>query len=118
MNTAIQTALVNLGIPKPCIFIEQFGGKIEEVNTDIVAYDNAQLTAILNGKNHQLPIKKGQTILQALKAANIEPPYSCESGVCGTCVAQVKQGKAEMKSCMALTDEDIEKGTFPYQLTP
>jgi len=114
MNTNVQTTLVNLDVPKSCIFIEQFGGEIEEVNADIIAYDNAQLTATLNGKSHQLYIKKGQTILQALKAANIEPPYSCESGVCGTCVAQLKQGKAEMKSCMALTDEDIEKG---YVLT-
>lgn len=114
MNTNVQTTLVNLGIPKQHIFIEQFGGKIEEINVDIVAFENAELAITLNDKNHQLQIKKGQTILQALKAANLEPPYSCESGVCGTCVAQLKQGKAEMKSCMALTDEDIEKG---YVLT-
>lgn len=110
MNTGIKKALIGLGVPKELVHIEQFGGQVEELNNDIKAVDNAQLTATVNGEKYQLSVPKGKTILQVLKTANTTPPYSCESGVCGTCVAQVTKGKAEMKSCMALEDSDIEKG--------
>ena len=101
---------MELGVPKELVNIEQFGGEIEELNTNIEAVDNAQLSVSLNGEKHQLTIPKGKTILQVLKKANTNPPYSCESGICGTCVAKLISGKAEMKACMALTDEDIDDG--------
>jgi len=110
MNVSVRNTLLNLGIPKTLIHIEQFGGNIEERNADIVAVDHAQLSATLNGQTYKLTIPKGQTILQVLKEANINPPYSCESGVCATCLAKVTEGKAAMKACMALDEEDLEKG--------
>lgn len=110
MNVSIRNTLRGLGIPKELIHIEQFGGTIEELNTNIEAVDNAQLSVSLNGQSHQLTIPKGKTILQVLKEANTNPPYSCESGVCATCVAKVTKGQAEMKAYMALEEEEISKG--------
>ena len=110
MNVSVRNTLIGLKIPRELIHIEQFGGNIEELNTDIKAAANAQLAATLNGQKHELIIPEGKTILQALKEANVNPPYSCESGVCATCIAKVTKGKAEMKACMALEDDEIEKG--------
>jgi len=110
MNVSVRNTLIGLQIPKELIHIEQFGGNVEELNTDIKVVDNARLTVTLNEEKHQLTIPKGKTILQVLKDANANPPYSCESGVCATCVAKVTKGKAEMKACMALEDDEIEKG--------
>ncbi len=110
MNISVRKTLIGLGIPKELIHIEQFGGAVEELNTSIEAIDNAQLSVTLNGKRHQLTVPKGKTLLQVLKEADVNPPYSCESGVCATCVAKVTRGKAEMKVCMALEDKEIEKG--------
>jgi len=110
MNTGVRKTLLELGIPKDLIHIEQFGGHIEESPNDIKAVANAQLTVQLNGTKHEMLIPKGKTILQTLKAEKLEPPYSCESGVCATCVAKVTKGKAEMKACMALEEEEIAKG--------
>lgn len=110
MNVGVRNTLIGLGIPKELVHIEQFGGNIEALNTDIEAVDNAQLSVSLNGQSHELIVPKGKTILQVLKDTNVKPPYSCESGVCATCVAKVTKGKAEMKACMALEDEEIAKG--------
>lgn len=110
MNISIRKTLQGLQIPKELIHIEQFGGHVEELNTNIEAVENAQLTATLNGQTHQFKVPKGKTILEVLKTANVNPPYSCESGVCATCVAKVTKGKAEMKACMALEDKEIAKG--------
>jgi len=111
MNVSVRNTLIELGVPKELVHIEQFdGGNIEEANSSIKAVDNAKLSVSINGKSHQIIIPKGKTILHVLKDANVYPPYSCESGVCGTCVAKVTKGKAEMKVCMALNDGEIAQG--------
>ena len=110
MNISVRDTLIALGVPKELVHIEQFGGNIEAVNTSIRAVDNARLSVSLNGQNHELTVPKGKTILQVLKEAKLNPPYSCESGVCGTCVAKITNGKAEMKACMALEDKEIAEG--------
>ncbi len=109
MNVSIRKTLLDLGIPKDLVHIEQFGGQIADLKNDIAAIDNAKLVATLNGKTYTLNVPKGTTILQSLKAAKASPPYSCESGVCATCVATMTKGKAEMKACMALEEKDIAK---------
>lgn len=110
MNTSIRKTLIGLDIPKELIHIEQFGGEVTALNTAIEAIDNAQVLVNVKGQEHAITIPKGQTILQVLKAQNITVPYSCESGVCATCVAKITQGTAEMKSCMALEDSDLANG--------
>jgi len=110
MNIGVRNALIDLGVPKNLVHIEQFGGTVATLNTEIKAVDNAALKVTLNGTKYNLTVPKGKTILQVLKEAKINPPYSCESGVCATCIAKVNSGKAEMKACMALEDDEIKKG--------
>lgn len=110
MNQSVRNTLLGLQIPKELIHIEQFGGTVEEKNTEIEIVDNALLNATLNGQLYQLNIPSGSSILQVLKDAKTNPPFSCESGVCGTCTAKVIEGKAEMKSCMALEEKEINDG--------
>jgi len=109
MNISVRKTLLELGIPKTLIHLEQFGAlPIEDESIPIV--DQAALKAKLNGTVHELNISKGKTILQTMKRAGVSPPHFCESGVCGSCVATVKKGKAVMKACMALDENDIEQG--------
>lgn len=110
MNTTVKNTLIELGIPKAFLHIEQFGGQIATSNTSIPVVDQAALKATLNGKTHLLSIPTGQTILQTLKAAQLPVPYSCESGICGTCVAKISKGKAEMKTCLALEEQEVSDG--------
>jgi ring-1,2-phenylacetyl-CoA epoxidase subunit PaaE len=55
-------------------------------------------------------LNKDETILQALKKQQISVPYSCESGVCGTCQVNLKLGKVEMKANMVLEEKDVKAG--------
>ncbi|MEO0338463.1 MAG: ferredoxin--NADP reductase [Bacteroidota bacterium] len=110
MNRSIKKSLLELGIPKTMIHIEQFGGAVKADRNAVKVFPNAQLSASINGQFIQLHIPEGKTILQTLKEAKAKPPYSCESGVCGTCVAQVVSGEVEMNNCMALSEEEVGKG--------
>ena len=58
------------------------------------------------------PIKgsKEQTILDSALENDIDAPYSCQGGVCSSCIARIKKGKIEMKTNQILTDEEINEG--------
>ncbi|MFI5706402.1 PDR/VanB family oxidoreductase [Kribbella sp. NPDC051620] len=42
----------------------------------------------------------GESILVALRRAGIDPPYSCEEGICGTCVTRVLAGSVEHRDAV------------------
>lgn len=64
----------------------------------------------LRGKELEIHVPKGDTILEAAQEAGIHLPHSCQAGICGTCRAKLKTGDVHMRSCMALDEKDIEKG--------
>lgn len=64
----------------------------------------------LNGVVSRIPIQPQQSILDAVRAAGLLPPFSCLSGVCGTCRAQLAAGKVAMRSRSALSDAEIARG--------
>jgi ring-1,2-phenylacetyl-CoA epoxidase subunit PaaE len=70
----------------------------------------AKLIAHLDGKIIETTMGKGKSILEAMIAAKADPPYSCTSGACSTCMAKLISGKVEMKSCFALDDDEIAAG--------
>lgn len=101
-------ALKSIDVPDERIFIESFGGG--DVKTTFEGVENAQLKAFLEEEEININIKKGQTVLRALLSNNYDPPYSCEGGMCSSCVCKVISGKVKMKNNLALTDKEVEEG--------
>jgi ring-1,2-phenylacetyl-CoA epoxidase subunit PaaE len=61
-------------------------------------------------------------VLDAVLDHDIDAPYSCQGGVCSTCIARVTEGKAEMVKNQILTDGEIAEGLIltcqAHPLTP
>ena len=55
-------------------------------------------------------IERNKNIIQASLAKNIKLPFSCRSGVCGTCKAKIIKGKVNLNTKInhVLTESDIE----------
>ena len=55
-------------------------------------------------------IERDKNIIQASLAKNIKLPFSCRSGVCGTCKAKIIKGKVNFNTKInhVLTESDIE----------
>ena len=51
-----------------------------------------------------------QTILDAALKHGIDAPYSCQGGICSSCLARVTEGSAEMTKNSILTDNEIADG--------
>jgi ring-1,2-phenylacetyl-CoA epoxidase subunit PaaE len=64
----------------------------------------------LTGETFETTLPTGKTILDVLVDIKKDPPYSCTSGACSTCIAKVTEGKVTMDSCYALEDDEVEAG--------
>ena len=63
----------------------------------------------LDGEKVELVVK-GDTILQTLIDEGYDPPFSCTSGVCTTCMAKLNKGAVVMDENYGLTEEEVEEG--------
>jgi ring-1,2-phenylacetyl-CoA epoxidase subunit PaaE len=59
---------------------------------------------------HQLDMDQKSLILDAVLKAKIDAPYSCQGGVCSTCIARVTEGSAAMVKNQILTESEIAEG--------
>lgn len=87
--------------------IEKVHGEKPAATTDIV-------TIILDGNTYQVPVPSGQYIVDAAIDFGIDPPYSCQAGICTTCRGLCKSGKVEMDESEGLSDQELREG---YVLT-
>ncbi|MEP1199054.1 FAD-binding oxidoreductase [Tateyamaria sp.] len=110
MNRGVKEALISLDVPASRIHMESYGGKTE-LDTSIEGMA-AKANVTLGGTTHSVDIAKGLTVLEAVKAAGLKPPFSCLSGVCGACRASLAKGEVQMRARMALEDGDIANGAI------
>ncbi len=62
------------------------------------------------GSEEVLQVPQGKTILQSAIDQGVEIPYSCRSGMCSSCKARCKTGRAKMLDGHLLSDSDVEQG--------
>jgi len=68
------------------------------------------VTIHLDRKKVSVPLVPGETLLESARRAGLEPPFSCEAGNCGTCMAMVIDGHATMRVNDALEDDEVAEG--------
>ena len=68
------------------------------------------LVVRLDGRQHSIEHRPGDTILDALRRAGLRPPFNCQQGNCGTCIARVVEGTAAMRANNALDADEVEEG--------
>ena len=115
MNDEVEAALLACNVPPERIHIERFGvlpaaGAVARTQRAQDA-KTAQITLIRDGLTRNFPFKPGHdNLLRAAEAAGLEVPYSCTSGVCGTCRAKCLDGKVEMERNFALNAQEVQQG--------
>jgi ring-1,2-phenylacetyl-CoA epoxidase subunit PaaE len=70
----------------------------------------SQVEVRLHGEDISFSMNNSQTILEKLEELGYDPPYSCMSGSCSTCMAKCLSGSVTMDSSLALNKVEIENG--------
>ena len=118
MNDEAEAALLAAGVPQERIHIERFGLAPQAQQVDAVIHqakpgdaERAKITIIRDGLKREISFTKDQpSILDAASAAGLEVPFSCTSGVCGTCRAKLIEGEVRMERNFALDKADLANG--------
>ncbi|MGE0215227.1 2Fe-2S iron-sulfur cluster-binding protein [Mycolicibacterium sp.] len=79
-----------------------------------VVTETGTITVTLDGSTASVPNRSGETLLESARRAGLGPPFSCEAGNCGTCMALLTDGRATMRVNDALTEDEVAEG---YVLT-
>jgi 3-ketosteroid 9alpha-monooxygenase subunit B len=68
------------------------------------------VTIHLERKKVSVPQVAGETLLESARRAGLSPPFSCEAGNCGTCMARLTEGTATMRTNDVLEDDELADG--------
>lgn len=71
---------------------------------------NTKITVILDDEEEIFEMPQTKSILEAALDEGMDAPYSCQGGICSTCIARLKEGKTEMRKNQILTDSEIADG--------
>ena len=120
MNDEAEAALLAAGVPEDRIHIERFGVAAQATPGGVGAViheakpgdaETARIVIVRDGMRREIPFSRQQpSILDAASAAGMEVPYSCTSGVCGTCRAKVIEGEVRMERNFALDKKEVAAG--------
>lgn len=104
-----ETLLAN-DVTKESIHFELFSSASEPVESTEASPGNTALTVMLDDEETSFIMPQGKTVLEVVLEHNLDAPYSCQGGICSTCIARIKEGSAKMRKNQILTDEEIEEG--------
>jgi 3-ketosteroid 9alpha-monooxygenase subunit B len=113
-------SVVTSALPGPgTVFIEDFDAAPQTHEPEPAATEDAgavqgTITIHLDRKKATVPRVAKETLLESARRAGMSPPFSCEAGNCGTCMAKLSEGTATMRVNDALMDDEVEDG---YVLT-
>lgn len=119
MNDEAEAALLAAGVGEDRIHIERFGVATPSGQPVGAVLHEAQpgdaeqsrITIIRDGLKREIEFSRDQpSILDAASAAGLEVPFSCTSGVCGTCRAKLIEGEVRMERNFALDKAEVAGG--------
>lgn len=64
----------------------------------------------IEGRKAEADWVEGDTILETARRAGLKPPFACQSGACGTCIARVRSGSVEMRTNEVLDADEVASG--------
>jgi ring-1,2-phenylacetyl-CoA epoxidase subunit PaaE len=109
MINKVSEVLLKNEVQKEQILFELFNTEVEgKVEADLDG--ETSLTIKVDEEEVTLSMPRNKTVLQMALDEGIDVPYSCQGGICSSCVARIVEGSAEMEKNSILVDSEIEEG--------
>lgn len=109
MIDEVSNTLVASGVSKQHIHFELFTTTLAAA-PETVKDGTTSISIIVDQVTEQFTMPQNKTILEAALEKQLDAPYSCQGGICSSCIGRVIQGKAEMRQNQILTDSEVAEG--------
>ena len=103
-----ESKLLRDGVDKKQIKHEYYATK--SVKNTVTSVKEGKIKVTLKNKSYEININPDKSILDTPIDAKLDPPYSCTSGACSTCIAKLSVGEVKMEACYALDENEIAEG--------
>ncbi|MCI2228549.1 ferredoxin--NADP reductase [Polaribacter sp. MSW13] len=110
MIQEVSKTLENNKIAKENIHFELFTVSIDEKAASEIKEGTTEITVLLDDEKTTFNMQQTDNLLSASLRNDLDAPYSCQGGVCSSCLCKVTEGKAVMVKNSILTDSEIEDG--------
>jgi len=109
INLSCDTLKAN-GIAEDSIYFELFTTSENEESETVNLEGKTTVEVLLDDEVYSFSMDKKSSVLDAVLDEDIDAPYSCQGGVCSTCIARITEGEAKMDKNQILTDSEISEG--------
>ncbi len=111
MINSVRKILQDQGVPQEKVLFELFTASVTPVETTLnVAEGETEITVIVDDEESSFTMQQSATILEAALNEGLDAPYSCQGGVCSSCIARITEGAATMRQNNILTDGELAEG--------
>ena len=103
----VEAGLERRNVDQGRLFIERFelGGEKLPVTGDIS--DTESVVIRIDGRKHTVAYEPGDTILETARRVGLKPPFNCQAGNCGTCMAFLADGQVTMRANNVLDAAEV-----------
>jgi ring-1,2-phenylacetyl-CoA epoxidase subunit PaaE len=102
--------LIKKGVNEDAIKFELFSSTSNKKEVTKSLSGNTEICIVLDDEETIFEMRMDELILDAALAKGLDAPYSCQGGVCSSCLAKVVEGKAVMERNTILDEDEIEEG--------
>lgn len=102
--------LLKSGVKEDSIKFELFSSTSNKKEVSKALHGNAEISVVLDDEETSFEMRMDEIILDAALAKGLDAPYSCQGGVCSSCLAKVVEGEAVMEKNTILDEDEIEEG--------
>lgn len=111
MIHVVKDVLSEHNIDENTIHYELFkAAKPTEIENEPNTTGKTKITVIVDDEETIFEMSQTQSILEAVLEEDIDAPYSCQGGICSSCIARLKDGEATMRQNNILTDSELAEG--------
>ena len=110
MIHGVKDVLIKKNIAESNIHFELFTASSSDKEPLDLKSNDVKLSIKSDEEVYTITSNANKTLLDSALQQKIDVPYSCQGGVCCSCIAKVTEGVAKMENNQVLTDDEIEEG--------
>jgi ring-1,2-phenylacetyl-CoA epoxidase subunit PaaE len=111
MIQVVTATLKENNIAEKEIKFELFGTSTASENKVATGNEvHTNISILVDADEVTFEMSQKQTILEAALKQGLDVPYSCQGGICSSCICRVTEGSATMKKNQILTDNEVAEG--------